>query len=354
VNENAYPKQERGRKMNKNSRFVLSRRTLLAQGAAVAAASALAYGPAIAQSKARVRMVSINIMSFSPPFIARELGYFDAEGIDAEIIETTSGNQIISSLLGGSADVVTAGFANPSILASQAMSVKHLAGMVMAAEYAIVVRPNIDVPPDDLKALVAALKGKRIGVNSLGTGADNFISGILVEQGVGADWVVRAAVGAGGSAIAALRAGGIDAIITYEPDLTQIVKAGLGKIAVDLRNTKSGTVFARMPGTSLQATTGWVQNNPKLAAGVVRAIVRAVDTLRNDPETSVKTLSRLYPSMDSDTVNSMYNGMRGIFSSEIPKDLFKLAADVYLQHGTIKRLVPYEEVVAAEFAPLWK
>jgi NitT/TauT family transport system substrate-binding protein len=340
--------------MNRNSQGPLSRRSLLVGVAFVAAASALIFGPAIAQSKTKVRMAGINILSFSPMFVAKELGYFDAEGIDAEILETKGGNATTAAMLGGSADVISTGFASPLTLANQGKSVKALVGLEMTSVYAFVVKPDMNVPKDDIKALVAALKGKRLGVASLGSGADTVATGVLAEQGVGTGGVIKVATGTGGPAVAALKAGGVDAMITYEPDLTQILKAGAGKIALDLRSTKSDTAYGRLPATTIQATNEWIQKNPELAAGVVKAIVRANKTLQNDPETSVKVLSKLYEGTDPADVKSMYEGERASFRSEIPKDQYDAAHSIYMQQNVITKPVAYEDVVATQFAPLWK
>lgn len=340
--------------MNPNARSVLSRRTLLVQGAAVVAGCALISAPAIAQSKKKVRMASINILSFSPMFIAKELGYFDAEGIDADILETKGGNATTAAMLGGSAEVIATNFVSPLTLHNQGKNVKSLAGIEMTSVYAFVVKPDLDVPPDNVEALVAALKGKRLGVASLGSGADTVATGVLAEHGVGAGEVIKVAIGTGGTALAAMKAGGVDAMITYEPDITQIVKAGIGKIALDLRSTKSDTAYSRVPATTVQATDEWIQKNPDLAASVVKAIVRANKTLENDPETSVKVLSKLYGNIAPDDVKSMYEGERTSFKSEIPKDQFEAAQNIYLKQNVIKTLVPYDDVVATQFAPLWK
>lgn len=334
--------------------FLLSRRAVIASGAATAASVALLGCPAIAQGKKKVRMAGINILSFAPMFVARELGYFDAEGIDAEIIETQSGTLTTSAMLGGSADVITSGYASPLSLANQGKSVKSIVGLEMASVYVFVVRPNIDVATDNIKSLLGALKGKRLGVASLGSGADTVASGFLADNGLGPDDVIKVATGTGATALAAMKAGGVDAMVAFEPDLTQILKAGSAKVALDLRSTKSGTPYAKLPATTLQATHDWIQKNPDAAASVVRAVVRANKTLHDDAETSIKTLTKLYKGTDPADIKSMYEGERAGFRSEIPKEQYDLALEIYLKIKTIAKPVAYEDVVATQFAALWK
>ena len=257
-------------------------------------------------------------------------------------------------MLGGSADVISTGYASPLILANQGKRVKSIVGLEMASVYAFVVKPDMNVAVDDAKAVAEALKGKRLGVATIGSGADTIATGVLAENGVGPDGVVKVAVGTGATAIAAMRAGGIDAMITFEPDLTQVVKAGVGKVVLDLRNTKSSTAYARLPATTMQATAEWLEKNPDTAASVVKAIVRANKLLQSDPEASVKVLSKLYTGTDPADVKSMYDGERASFRSEIPKEQYEAALEIFLKMKMIAKAVPYEDVVATQFAALWK
>lgn len=338
--------------INELENCTASRRKLLKQGVAVAASAVLP--PAFAQDKKKVRIAGIQILAYAPLLVAKELGYFDQEGLDVEIVKAQSGNAAIAAMLSGSADLAGTNYINPLALAIQGKSVKSVVGMEMASVYAFVVKPDMKIPPDNVKALVNALKGKRIGVASLGSGADLVATGILSEHGGGANGVIKVAVGTGGTAVAAMRAGGVDAAVVFEPDLTQIVKAGVGKVALDLRNTKSESSYGRLPATTIQATTEWINKNPAVAASVVRAVTRANKTLQSDGASSMKALLSIFPGTDPADMKSMYEGERASFRSDMPKDQFDAAQAVYLKQGTISKAVGYDDVIATQFASLWK
>jgi len=342
--------------MTKNLNHNLTRRNVLIGGAMIGttlAASAMLGAPAIAQSRKKVTMAGINILCYSPMFVAQDLGYFADEGLDVNILETQGGSQTTSAMLSGDAKVITSNFASPILLAGQGKHVKHIVGLEMNNIYAFVVRPALDIKADNVEALVAGLKGKRIGVASLGSGADTMGSAFLADNGLNSNDVIKIATGTGGTALAAMRAGGVDATITYEPDLTQMVNSGAGKIAFDLRNTKSGTPYSHVPSTTMQATSEWIKSEPEAAAAVVRAIVRVHNTFKNDEKKSLEALAKRFPGISAGDVKSMYEGERASFRPAIPKEQFDAAEEILMKAGTVQKKVGYEDVVAAEFAQLW-
>jgi NitT/TauT family transport system substrate-binding protein len=332
----------------------LSRRAL---HRATVAAAALAVMPGLLRAQqpamSKLRIAAINLLTFSPVFVARELGYYKAEGLDVDILETTSGNATTSALLGGSVAAATTGFSQPLLLAEQGKTVKHLVGMDMASIYVFVGSPKLVVPPDNPQALAAALKGKRFGLASLGSTGHVIAEGVLAEYGTPSKDVTFVAIGTGATALAAFKAGAVDAIISYEPDLTQVLQAGAGKIVLDLRTTKVEKTFSRLPTSTLQATGEWIDKNPDTAARLVRAVARANKTLREDSAKSLEVLAKLYPNVPKASLQGMYEASRANFQSPVPEEQYQHALQVYMKSNQVKKPVPYDSVVAAQFKNLW-
>ncbi len=90
------------------------RRSLLMSVAAVAAA--LALPPAGAQAKDKAVIAALPFFSTAPVFIAKERGYFDAEGIDLEIKTFNAAQAVAVAVASGDADfgitAFTGGFFN--------------------------------------------------------------------------------------------------------------------------------------------------------------------------------------------------------------------------------------------------
>jgi NitT/TauT family transport system substrate-binding protein len=309
--------------------------------------------PLPAQGLQKVRLAATHVFTYAPLLIARELGYYRAEGLDVDILETQSGTATASALLGGSVAAGGSGYGQPLLLSEQGKSVKSLVGLEMASIYVFVVANRLDVPLDQPAALAAALRGKRVGVASLGSAGHLNAEGVLAEHGVPAKEVTFVAIGTGATALAAFKAGAVDALITYEPDLSQVLESGAGKAVLDLRSTRKENTYSHLPTSSLQATSEWIERNPELAAKLVRAVDRANRTLRNDPATSLAALAKVYPAIPPANLKAMYEGSRRQFDSQLTQEQFNLAVGIYLRTRQIKSPVAYERAVATQFRPYW-
>ena len=302
-----------------------------------------------------IKIAGVNLMTFSPAFLAKSLGYYKDEGLDVTIVPTDSGDASVSAMLGGSVVAVTTGFDTPIELATKGQAVQSLAGLEMATIYAFVGGNAFPaIPADDPQAFVGAMRGKKFGVAAAGSTGDTIARGIFTEYGLNPDEDVSIiAVGTGAEASAALRAGAVDALITYEPDLTQMTQAGVGRVVFDLRNTTNETVYSKLPTSTLQATKKWIDSNPEVAAKLVRAVTRANNTLRDDPQTALPAVQQLFSDLNPELVADIYESSRAHFTSDISAAAYDAAMAIYRKTGLITEDVPYEKVVATQFAGIW-
>jgi NitT/TauT family transport system substrate-binding protein len=87
--------------------------------------------------------------------------------------------------------------------------------------------PEIQTPAD--------LKGKNLGVTSIGSGTQTVTSAIIGKAGLSPTNDVKfVPVGAGSTFIAAMKQGAIDAGMTTEPTISRLIAAGDARILVDL------------------------------------------------------------------------------------------------------------------------
>jgi NitT/TauT family transport system substrate-binding protein len=308
-----------------------------------------------AGSNTSIKIAGVNLMTFSPAFLAEELGYYEDEGLDVTIVSTDSGDASVTAMLGHSVVAVTTGFDTPIELATKGQAVQSLAGLEMATIYAFVGGNGFpQIPADDPQAFVNAMRGKKFGVAASGSTGDTIARGLFAEYGLNPDRdVIIIAVGTGAEASAALRTGAVDALVSYEPDLSQITEAGIGRIVFDLRSTTKETVYSKLPTSTLQATKQWVDDNPDVAEKLVRAVTRANNTLREDPQTALPALQQLFPDLRPELVADVYKVSQSHFNSEISQATYDAAMKIYRQTGLIKEDVPYQDVVATQFADIW-
>jgi len=161
------------------------------------------------------------------------------------------------------------------------------------------------------------------------------------------------AVGTGAAATAALQSGAVDALITYEPDVTKMTTAGVGRVVFDLRTTTTEKTYSQLPTSTLQATSAWITANPDTARALVRAVTKADNVLREDPTTALPVLKALYPDLPPASVESIYKVSQAHFKPAISQQTFNEAMNIYKGAGLIKDDIAYDKVVATQFAGDW-
>ena len=96
--------------------------------------------------------------TFAASWIAKEAGYFAAEGLDIELIRVGGSSRIVAAMLGGTAPIIHAG-APASMAATASGSDSVIIGcMSLASPFHLMARPEIKQPSD--------LSGKKAGISA--------------------------------------------------------------------------------------------------------------------------------------------------------------------------------------------
>jgi NitT/TauT family transport system substrate-binding protein len=124
---------------------------------------------------------------------------------------------------------------------------------------------------------LADLKGRKIGVTAPGSSTNIMTNFVLASAGLKPSDVSYIGVGASQGAVAAVRAGQIDAISNLDPVITILERAGDIRIISDTRDVaEAERVFGGpMPAACLYAPVAFVQGNPRTVRALAAAIVRA-------------------------------------------------------------------------------
>ncbi|MCX8004909.1 MAG: ABC transporter substrate-binding protein, partial [Burkholderiaceae bacterium] len=201
------------------------RRRALFAGSALAAAAVLPRaGAAQAPEKRKVTIAvgGKNLLYYLPLTIAEQLKYFEAEGLEAEIVDFAGGAKALQAVVGGSADVVSGAFEHT--LNMQAKGQPMRAFVLQGRAPQIVLAVNTRTMPN-FKS-IADLKGKKIGVTAPGSSTNIMANFVLAKAGLKPSDVSYIGVGAASGAVAAVRAGQIDAISNLDPVITILARAG--------------------------------------------------------------------------------------------------------------------------------
>jgi NitT/TauT family transport system substrate-binding protein len=124
---------------------------------------------------------------------------------------------------------------------------------------------------------VADLKGKKIGVTAPGSSTNILCNFVLAKAGLRPSDVSYVGVGASQGAVAALRAGQIDAISNLDPVITILARSNDIKIVSDTRDVaEADSIFGGpMPAATLYAPVPFIEKNPGTVQALTNAIVRA-------------------------------------------------------------------------------
>ena len=232
-----------------------------------------------AEKAAKLVPVRIAVVSRStldlPFWVARELGFFREEGIDAEIILFRA-SLTVQAMLGGSVDFGTA-------------TGTALSAAVNGADVRVVMamseRPSFDLMGHPSITNVQQLRGKRIGYGGVGGLTEIIIRHILSANQISTDQVTFLTLGGGDVSFMSLRAGVVDAVMLQIPATFLAQDEGFRKIA-------AGADYYRAVQGGLAATKTIIVEKPEIVTRVVRATLRAVRLLKNDRKYAIEVMTK--------------------------------------------------------------
>lgn len=164
-----------------------------------------------AQTSTLTAFYTAPVVSMAPMWIAKEAGFFKKQGLDVRLVFIASGPLGTTSILSGDVDVgVIGGFAPIRAIAGGAKNLVMIGQTKNRMTGAIVGKKEI--------AAVQDLKGKRLGIDRVGSNPDMFTQAALsrfqIDPLKDLQYVQLGSIGNG---IPALKAGTIDALTTSAP-----------------------------------------------------------------------------------------------------------------------------------------
>jgi NitT/TauT family transport system substrate-binding protein len=229
-----------------------------------------------------------------PVLIAQEKGFFEKNGLKAEVIRINSEPTTYQALISGDIDA-TSGAPTGLVQSNlQGVPVVSLGSWDNLVSYTIATREKID----DL----SQLKGKKIGINRLGGKSSLVLRVMLEDAGLNtAKDVTLLQLGGSQERLAALMRGGIDAApvdFAFEPKMKQ-----LGFNLVTGKKTPFMNGPMTVKATSLQANRAkWVR--------FVRAYLEATHYITTNKEGSIEVLRRGIGLQEKETLDHAYEQMR--------------------------------------------
>ncbi len=249
------------------SNLPLRRRTVATAMAATALGLAV---PLVRAQTTRIRVSTIPIIDIAPLQVAIAKGYFAAEGIEVDTTPTQGGAAGIPALAAGQVQVVFSNVVSIIQAAKQGLGVQIIAPASTTG----------DAPPDQA-ALIAKksstfktgkdLEGKRIAVNTRNNIIWLYARAWVRATGGNPDAVTYLEVPFP-QMVDAVRGDRVDAAFAVEPFVSGGVAADMQVIGYPYTQVQK-----RLPAAQYAASKTFIEQNPKVIDGWVRAYQKGVD-----------------------------------------------------------------------------
>jgi NitT/TauT family transport system substrate-binding protein len=269
-------------------------------GAAITLVLLLAFNAGAAERMSTAYQ-SLSIGSSTPIWVAKEAGFFEAQGLDVKIIFVEGSPRTIQTLIAGESEVAES--TGPSVLNARAAGspIVIIAGFINVMPYYLIAVPSINSPAD--------LKGK-IGANNLpGTAADTVMRIGLKALGLDPDRDVSLrAIGNTPFRLQAMATGAAHFMMAQDLELEQAKKLGF-KVLVDY-------VAKKTPFQMGGAVTSerYAREKRDVVLRYVKALAQALHYLKTNREGSLAIIGRYARAMKSDVIATAYDSVRRLFN----------------------------------------
>ncbi|MEU6831664.1 ABC transporter substrate-binding protein [Nocardia beijingensis] len=251
---------------------------------------------------------------YLPAVLTRQLGFFERNDIDVTLLGEQSGATAETALLTGDVQGVVGFYDHTIDLQAKDQCIRSVVQMSdVPGEVELVSKADADITS------VADLRGKKLGVTSLGSSTDFVTQALTGQAGMGTADYTRVKVGAGQTFIAGMNHDGIDAGMTTDPTVAQMVNSGDARILVDLR-TEAGTRAALgglYPATSLYMSCATIEAHPDIVRKLAAAFVQTLRWIRtHTPEEIAEKMPPQYASAGKDLYVQSIRDSIGMFNGD--------------------------------------
>jgi ABC-type nitrate/sulfonate/bicarbonate transport system substrate-binding protein len=132
------------------------------------------------------------------------------------------------------------------------------------------------------------------------------------------------------------------------------VRSGAGTIVLDVRRGDGPKSCFNFTMASVASTTRLIDNEPDLAAGAVRAIVKTQAALRADPSRATEVGERLFPASEAALIAELIARDVPFYDASISREFVAGMNRFSRDAGILKNDPQYSDVVAIQFRELWK
>jgi NitT/TauT family transport system substrate-binding protein len=289
---------------------------------------------------------------------AVELGFFKAEGLDVSLELVYPVDKAYEALRDGKIDFVGgAAHAVPSAFPGF-KGAKLIAAQAQGMYWFLVMRTDIGAKRGDL----SIVKGRTIGAAPwVNTG----LRGLLMAAGIDLErdkvniapvpgLIGDAVPNFGVMASKALQDGKLDGFWANGMGTEIAVRGGYGIVVADARRIDGQKECFNYTCPAITASDALIASAPEKVAAAVRAIAKTQAALKADVNRAGEVGRKLFPPMEADLIVELVRRDLPFYDASLSRD-FVTGMTAFLRgQGVLSGDVPYEQVVATQYAQYWK
>jgi NitT/TauT family transport system substrate-binding protein len=237
-------------------------------------AGTAATGAAKDAPKVTIMVGGLDKVIYMPAMLTQRLGYFQAEGLNVTLMTEPAGVQATTALVAGQVQGAVGFYDHTLDLQTKGKQVESVVQFAQAPGEVEVVSSKAAGDITSAKDF----KGKHLGITGLGSSTDFLTKYLAVHNGLKVSDFSPVAVGAGQTFIAALQHGSIQAGMTTDPTVAQILDKGAGKVLYDMRTPEGSrqALGGLYPSSSLYMNTDWVNGHKETVQKLANAFVKTL------------------------------------------------------------------------------
>ena len=304
----------------------------------------------------RIAVPDLISNSYFPAVAAVDLGFFKAEGLDAELEMRSPISRAMDALRGGEIEFV-AGPAHGALSAfPDWKGVKLVAALAQKTFWLLILRADLGATPGD----VSAVKGLWIGA---APGPEAAFRRLLIEAGIDLEkdnvqlgpvpGASDQGVSFGVHAAKSLEEGIIDGFWANAMGSEVAVRSGAGQVILDVRRGIGPESAQDYTFAALVTSDNVIEKSPDDVAAAVRGIVRVQNAMRSDPSIATAVGERLFPPEEAAYIAALVERDLPFYDPSISEEVVTALNRFAIDTGALSRDVPYDQVVATRFSGLW-
>nr|WP_275899659.1 ABC transporter substrate-binding protein [Bacillus piscicola] len=255
------------------------------------------------------------ILSFAPLYVAIESGFFEEEGINAQISSGGGGSQVTATLLSGDSQfAINAPRAMLSAIDSGA-DLTAIQSLNSALTYEVALSDSYmkekDITFDSsIEERVAALSGATIGSNQIGDSGDVYLRYLLQEFGEDPSTLETVKLTGNGTKVGGMQEGIVDGGIASPPFSALAEAEEGGQLAIRLSEV---AMYSELIWETVFTKSEYLEKNPDIAVSVVRALGKGIEFTKNNPGEAAASIVSYFEGVEEEMIKSSLEGLSPVY-----------------------------------------